>query len=160
MKHTPSPRRGALAILLALVCLPIASAQESLPIAEVWKSPICSCCGDWIAHLHAEGFTVRRHDVGNTQVREHLGMPQHYGSCHTAQVGGYVIEGHVPAEQIKRLLAEKPKATGLSVPDMPIGSPGMDGPAYRGHVDPYQVLLIQSNGSARVFATYEKESPQ
>jgi hypothetical protein len=83
-------------------------------------------------------------------------MPQKFGSCHTALVQGYVIEGHVPVADIQRLLKEKPKALGLSVPGMPIGSPGMDGPAYGGRRDAYQVLLIQRDGSNTVFNTYPR----
>ncbi len=81
-------------------------------------------------------------------------MPQKYGSCHTALVQGYVIEGHVPAEDIRRLLKERPDALGLAVPSMPLGSPGMDGPAYGGRRHPYQVLLVQKDGSAQVFNSY------
>jgi hypothetical protein len=88
-------------------------------------------------------------------VRARFGIPAKYGSCHTGLVGGYVVEGHVPAREIKRLLREKPVARGLSVPGMPIGSPGMDGPAYGGVKDPYDVVLILADGSASVFASYE-----
>lgn len=151
---------SALAALLTLTTMPMANAQAPLPLIEVWKSPSCGCCRDWIDHLQAEGFTVKHHDVGNTQARARLGIPQRYGSCHSAQVGPYAIEGHVPAEQIKRLLAEPVDAIGLAVPGMPIGSPGMDGPAYGNTVDPYQVLLILNDGSARVYATYGKDTPQ
>ena len=161
MTPTIGHRRQILSALLALLTLTliaIAAAQAPLPLVEVWKSPSCGCCGDWIDHLQAEGFTVKRHDVGNTQAREDLGMPQRYGSCHSAKVGRYAIEGHVPAEQIKRLLAEQSDAIGLAVPGMPIGSPGMDGPAYGHQVDPYQVLLILKDGSARVYAAYGNEA--
>jgi hypothetical protein len=82
-------------------------------------------------------------------------MPQKYGSCHTAVVGGYVVEGHVPAREIRRLLRERPTALGIAVPGMPVGSPGMDGPEYNGQVDPYDVLLVQADGRATVFATYD-----
>ena len=81
-------------------------------------------------------------------------MPERYASCHTARVGGYLLEGHVPAADIRRLLAGKPKAIGLAVPGMPVGSPGMDGPAYGGRRDPYDVLLVQGDGKAAVFASY------
>jgi len=87
-------------------------------------------------------------------MRKELGMPENFGSCHTAKVAGYVIEGHVPAKEIHRLLKEKPKALGLSVPEMPIGTPGMDGPEYGGQIDPYNVLLVQRNGSATVYQAY------
>jgi len=88
-------------------------------------------------------------------MRTRLGIAPQYGSCHTARVGGYAIEGHVPAADIRRLLKERPKAIGLAVPGMPVGSPGMDGPAYGGHKDPYDVLLlVGANGDARIFQTY------
>ena len=139
----------------AAALLPImAIAQPSAPLVEVWKSPTCGCCKDWIKHLVANGFRVRAHDKGNVAMRKELGMPEKFGSCHTAKVAGYVIEGHVPAKEIHRLLKEKPKALGLSVPEMPIGTPGMDGPEYGGQIDPYNVLLVQSNGSATVYQAY------
>jgi hypothetical protein len=146
----------ALAVSLAGVSFqprPV-TAQGPAPVVEVWKSPTCGCCNDWIRHLEANGFRVKAYDKGNTGVRAEFGMPSKYGSCHTARVDGYIVEGHVPAREIKRLLREKPAALGLSVPEMPIGSPGMDGPEYGGQVDPYDVLLVQRNGSASVFATY------
>jgi hypothetical protein len=125
------------------------------PLVEVWKSPTCGCCKDWVAHLQSEGFAVRTHDDGNDEARKRLGMPLRYGSCHTAQVGGYAIEGHVPAREIRRLLKEKPAATvGLAVPAMPVGSPGMDGPEYGGRKDPYDVLLVRHGGAASVYQAY------
>jgi hypothetical protein len=87
-------------------------------------------------------------------MRRELGMPEKFGSCHTAKVNGYVIEGHVPAKEIHRLIKEKPTALGLSVPEMPIGTPGMDGPEYGGQIDPYNVLLVQRNGTASVYQAY------
>lgn len=83
-----------------------------------------------------------------------LGMPVKFGSCHTARVNGYVLEGHVPASEVKTLLKERPKALGLAVPSMPVGSPGMDGPEYKGRKDPYDVLLVQTDGSASVYRSY------
>jgi hypothetical protein len=118
------------------------------PTVEVWKSPTCGCCKDWITHMEAAGFHVRVHDSGNTTMRMRLGLPQRLGSCHTALVGGYVVEGHVPAQDVQRLLAEKPAALGLAVPGMPIGSPGMDGPEYGGRREPYEVLLVSGRGDA------------
>ncbi|WVN42775.1 DUF411 domain-containing protein [beta proteobacterium MWH-UniP1] len=126
----------------------------SKPMVEVWKSPTCGCCKDWIKHLEANGFQVKAYDKGNIAMRRELGMPEKFGSCHTAKVNGYVIEGHVPAKEIHRLIKEKPKALGLSVPEMPIGTPGMDGPEYGGQVDPYEVLLVQRNGTATVYQAY------
>lgn len=121
---------------------------------EVWKDPNCGCCHLWVEHLQAQGFKVQVRDVGNTAARKRLGMPEKLGSCHTATVGGYVIEGHVPAADIRRLLKERPAALGLSVPGMPIGSPGMDGPEYQGRKDAYDVLLVQKDGSTRSFQRY------
>ncbi len=123
-------------------------------IMRVWKSPTCGCCVDWITHLEENGITVESFDEGNSEARERLGMPVRYGSCHTGEIGGYAIEGHVPAREILRLLDEKPQAIGLSVPAMPRGSPGMDGPAYGNVVDPYDVLLIGEDGKATVYQSY------
>ncbi len=127
-------------------------AQASL--IEVWKSPTCGCCKDWIAHVQASGFGVKVNETGNTAARARLGIAERFGSCHTAVVGGYAIEGHVPAADIRRLLAERPAAIGLAVPGMPIGSPGMDGPEYRGRRDAYDVLLLRADGTAAVFRRY------
>ena len=153
----PSRRRfvrsmafSALAISLNL---PGRVAAESQSI-KVWKSPTCGCCKDWIKHLESNGFSVTSFDDGNSEARKRLGMPVRYGSCHTGEVEGYAIEGHVPAKDIYRLLDEKPDAIGLSVPAMPRGSPGMDGPAYGDARDPYDVLLIGPDGKARVFQSY------
>ena len=121
------------------------------PLVEVWKSPSCGCCKDWVAHLQASGFRVEVHDSGNTAARARLGVDARFGSCHTAVVAGYAIEGHVPASDIRRLLKERPVAVGLAVPGMPIGTPGMDGPEYKGRKDPYDVLLLQANGTASVY---------
>jgi hypothetical protein len=127
------------------------------PLVRVWKDPNCGCCNDWVTHLKANGFDVQTFDTGNSVARERLGMPQAFASCHTAQVGGYVIEGHVPAADIHRLLREQPKALGLSVPGMPVGSPGMDGPEYGNRRDPYDVLLVQRDGQSLVFASYRQK---
>lgn len=129
-------------------------ALAAAPLVEVWKDPQCGCCKDWVVHLEKNGFRTTLHETGNNAARASLGMPQKFGSCHTARVGGYVIEGHVPAADILRLLREKPQALGLSVPGMPVGSPGMDGPEYQGRKDRYEVLLVQKDGTSRVFQTY------
>ncbi len=121
---------------------------------EVWKDASCGCCGDWITHMEQNGFKVTVHDTGNNAVRARLGLPVKYGSCHTALVGGYVVEGHVPAADVQRLLREKPQALGLAVPGMPIGSPGMDGAAYGGRRDKYDTLLVLRDGSSRVFQSH------
>lgn len=133
--------------------MPGRSSAEDLSI-EVWKSPTCGCCKDWITYLEANGFSVKSYDEGGTEAMIRLGMPFKYGSCHTASIGGYAIEGHVPAREIHRLLEEQPEAIGISVPAMPRGSPGMDGPMYDGVKDPYDVLLIDHNGESSVFQSY------
>ena len=121
----------------------MALAQSALNIT-VNKTPYCGCCKQWMAHLQANGFMVSGKDVDDTApVRASLGMPAKLGSCHTAVINGYVIEGHVPAEDIKRLLKEKPDALGLSVPGMPAGSPGMEG---SGEPEPYTVVLFGAGG--------------
>jgi hypothetical protein len=130
-----------------------AKSAEPLSI-EVWTGPNCSCCHGWIEHLEHSGFDVTAHDGGNSDARARLGMPVQYGSCHTGAVPGYAIEGHVPAREIKRLLAERPDAVGIAVPSMPRGSPGMDGPSYGGVRDPYDVLLVRRDGSAVVYQSY------
>jgi hypothetical protein len=143
---------GALAS--AALAAPLAALSQTKPLVEVWKSPSCGCCKDWVAHLEANGFAAKVNDVGNTGMRGRLGIPAALGSCHTALVGGYAIEGHVPARDIQRLLAERPPAVGLAVPGMPIGSPGMDGPEYGDRRDRYDVLLLRKDGSTVVFASH------
>lgn len=147
-------RRHLLTLGLAWLALPASQAAIPGPLIEVWKGPACGCCKDWVAHLEANGFSVKAHDSGNTDARERLRMPVAYGSCHTALVDGYAIEGHVPAREIRRLLKERPAAVGLAVPAMPVGSPGMDGPAYGGRKDPYDVLLVLRDGNSRVYQAY------
>lgn len=151
----PLRRRFVGALLFAAVAGTAgATDRAAAPLIRVWKSPACGCCKDWIVHLEANGFEAASYDEGNAAARERLGMPVRFGSCHTAEVDGYAIEGHVPAREIHRLLEERPDAIGLSVPAMPRGSPGMDGPAYGGVRDPYDVLLIGHDGKARVFQSY------
>jgi len=152
MKTIDSKRR---ALLAAAAALPLAAQAQQKTEVEVYKTPTCGCCNDWIAHLTANGFSVKPVDVPDTSpIRARFGLPAKYGSCHTAVVAGYVVEGHVPVREIRRLLAERPTAVGIAVPGMPIGSPGMDGPAYQGQKDPYDVLLVQADGSAKVYASY------
>jgi hypothetical protein len=121
---------------------------------DVWKDPSCGCCKDWVAHLEKNGFKATIYETGNNAKRAELGLADKFGSCHTAVIDGYVIEGHVPAADIQRLLKDKPKALGLAVPGMPIGSPGMDGVAYGGRKDPFDVLLVKKDGTSQVFKTY------
>lgn len=145
---TSTNRRHALHLLAAaagMATLPAMAAAPARIAMEVWKDPNCGCCKDWIALMEQAGFAVKVHDVGNNAVRAKLGLPQNLGSCHTALVGGYVVEGHVPAADVHKLLQAKPKALGITVPGMPIGSPGMDGPEYGGRKDPFDVLLVTKN---------------
>lgn len=134
------------------------AAHAQVTAVDVWKDPNCGCCQSWVEHLQANGFRVAVRDVGNTAVRQRLGMPEKLGSCHTATVGAYVIEGHVPAADIQRLLKERPSALGLAVPGMVIGSPGMDGPEYKGRKDAFDVLLVQKDGSTKIFQRYPGKS--
>ena len=135
---------------LTLSSAPLLAADEA-PTVEVYKSPQCGCCGKWAAHLEAHGFKVNTHDMADLPAaRKALGMPDRYASCHSAKVGGYAIEGHVPAGDIRRLLAERPAARGLAVPGMPAGSPGMES----AHPQPYQTLLIGQDGSAGQYARH------
>lgn len=127
------------------------------PTVEVWKTATCGCCHDWVAHMQANGFTVVTHDVSETAKsakRASVGIPVQLGSCHTALVNGYALEGHVPASDVHRLLKERPQAAGLSVPGMPIGSPGMDGPVYGGRKDAYASLLVRRDGSSSIFQAH------
>ena len=144
---------GALAAGLGGMLTAGARAQ-SQPVVEVWKDPNCGCCKDWIAHMERAGFKAIVHDTGNNAARARLGLPLKYGSCHTALVAGYVIEGHVPATDIRRLMREKPKALGLAVPGMPVGAPGMDGPEYKGRKDKFDVLLVAKQGTHKVYQSY------
>ena len=128
-------------------------ANQSLPPAVVHKSPSCGCCALWVDHLRAAGFAVQVHDTDNLNpIKEAVGVPVGKGSCHTTQVGGYFVEGHVPAEDIKRLLAEQPDAKGLVLPGMPMGSPGMEAPD--GSTAPYTVELVARDGSTHPFAKH------
>ncbi len=122
----------------------------------VWKTPNCGCCKDWVIHLREAGFQVVTNDVSDTApIRQKLGLPAKFGSCHTAQVGGYVLEGHVPAQDVKRLLREKPVAMGLAVPGMPVGSPGMEmQDDMLGVRDAFDVVLVNADGSSRIFQSY------
>lgn len=147
---------SAAAAFTAAAALPTwAQTPAALPVLQVWKDPNCGCCQDWVNILQADGFQVQVFDTGNAAVRKRLGMPEKFGSCHTGLIGGYVIEGHVNPREIRRLLAEKPKAIGLAVPGMPVGSPGMDGAVYGDRRDAYDVVLVQTDGTSRVYQNYE-----
>lgn len=144
-------RLGLLKALAPLALLAMAESAAAAATLLVTKSVTCPCCLDWVEHVKKAGFAVQVRsvdDVGPTAKR--LGVPDALRSCHTSQIGGYVIEGHVPAADIKRLLAMKPKATGIAVPGMPVGSPGMD---RSGHKQAYKVFLFDKSGKTRVFAS-------
>ncbi|MES2631853.1 MAG: DUF411 domain-containing protein [Pseudomonadota bacterium] len=149
-------RRNLLSLAVAVaasVTLP-SLAKSSLPLVEVYKNPDCGCCGAWVDHLKASGFDVKVHETPDTApVRKRYGIPDALGSCHTAVVAGYAIEGHVPAADVKRLLSLKPAAAGLSVPGMPVGSPGMEVGSRK---DAFDVLLVDKAGRTRVFSSYAK----
>ncbi|WP_449280141.1 DUF411 domain-containing protein [Luteimonas changyuni] len=127
--------------------------RAALPRMSVHKTPTCGCCGAWVDRMKEAGFTVDVHDMDDLgPVKERLGVPYAKGSCHTAEIGGYVIEGHVPAADIKRLLEEKPDARGLVLPGMPLGSPGMEVP--EGRQQPYTVELVRHDGTTEPFAQH------
>lgn len=158
MKTRSTTRRRFMAGAAMLAAVPAicrAAGTGTPPMVEVWKDPSCGCCKDWVAHLEANGFKVTVHETGNNAARARLRIDRKYGSCHTALAGGYALEGHVPAREIKRLLALRPAAVGLAVPGMPVGAPGMDGAAYGGRKDPFDVLLLAKDGSAQVYQHYE-----
>ncbi|MDX1650613.1 MAG: DUF411 domain-containing protein [Myxococcota bacterium] len=151
-------------LLFVLVLLVAASAagEEGLregasrrapipPDVTVYKTPTCGCCTEWARHLEAHGFPVRLRDVTDLEaVKRRLGVPDQARACHTALVGGYVVEGHVPAEDVTRLLDEAPPILGLAVPGMPRGSPGMEGP----HPEAYEVRVLDDTGLGAVFSRH------
>ena len=135
------------------VSAPTTTTAEALPVVEVYKNATCGCCKDWVKHLEANGFSVQAHDVDNLlPYKDQAKLGAGMGSCHTAFVNGYAIEGHVPARDIKRLLLEKPDVSGLTVPRMPIGSPGME--VEGKSADAYQVLSYKDGKEVGVFADY------
>jgi hypothetical protein len=148
----------ALAVAFITLALTTAAARISppdtaakKPIITVYKDPGCGCCKSWIAHLVKHGYRVNVKDTpAMTEIKRTLGVPTALTACHTGMVNGYLIEGHVPAADIDRLLAQKPRVAGLAVPGMPMGSPGMEGgPAQR-----YQVLTFDKSGKTTVFASH------
>ena len=125
------------------------AADPSLPEVLVYKSPTCGCCNGWVEHMRAAGFTVDARDVSDLMsVKRDAGVPVAMSSCHTTLIDGYVVEGHVPAEQVKRLLADRPEIAGIAAPGMPAGSPGMEGP----NAQPYEVFSFDADGRTEVFA--------
>ena len=131
----------------------ISSADGDGSTVVVYKSPTCGCCSDWIAHMEKSGFTVEVHDIADVgPVKREMGIGQSLWSCHTAKVGDYVLEGHVPADQVVRMLAEKPAIRGLAVPGMPIGSPGMDEGYDPSTWQDYDVVAFDAQGGTSVYA--------
>ena len=141
---------------LGIVAVGLAAAGRATiagTVVDVYKSPTCGCCGKWVEHLRGNGFTVKVNEVKDVDAfRARAGVPAALASCHTALIGGYVVEGHVPAADIHKLLAERPKAFGLAVPGMPQGAPGMDSP----HAPGYEVLLFQADGATGVYHSYPR----
>lgn len=136
-------RRSALGLTAALLAFPRSSASAEKREILVHKDPNCGCCSGWVRHLEKAGFTVKVDEVRNLHIiRRRLGVPSDLAACHTAEVNGYVLEGHVPAAAVRRLLEERPNAAGLAVPGMPAGSPGMEG----GAPDKYEVVLFGASG--------------
>lgn len=152
-----SPMRKTL-IALGIACafFPLAAAPASrlaspAPLVTVYKDPDCGCCKAWVEYLKKHGYRVEAKDTRDmNEIKKNLGVPKALAGCHTAVVGGYIIEGHVPAEDIDRLLKQKPKIAGLAVPGMPAGSPGMEGPPPVR----YRVLAFQRSGKTAVFAKH------
>ena len=145
-------RRTILGMLLASLPAAACAQQTKATTLTVYKSPYCGCCSEWVEHLRASGFNpVVREMEDVSPVADKLGVPTKLRSCHTATIGGYFVEGHVPASDIRKLLSERPKARGISVPGMPAGSPGME---QSGHAEPFTTVLISLNGTARPFARH------
>jgi len=137
----------ALAMILAISSGAAPRAQRTAPSVTVYKSPTCGCCSKWVDHMRANGFEVTATNVEDmAAVKQKYGVPEKAGSCHTSLVGGYVIEGHVPADLVKRLLAERPKVVGLAVPGMPASAPGMDIPGQ-----PYTIVGFDKAGQLTVY---------
>jgi hypothetical protein len=142
---------AVLAIVMFTWVAPNIALAQRTPVVTVYKSPTCGCCEDWVKHLESNGFRVNAHNVDDLdRIKRNLGVRPQYASCHTAIAGGYTIEGHVPADDIKRLLSERPNGRGLAVPGMPGGSPGMESAPKQ----PYATLLIDDRGGATVFAQH------
>ncbi|MBK9078883.1 MAG: DUF411 domain-containing protein [Hyphomicrobium sp.] len=144
--------RSLISLALLVTMAGVAGAAEQ---GEVLRSPTCECCHAWVEHMKSNGFDLTMKDLPRSELNQQkarLGMGGKYASCHTAKIGGYVIEGHVPAADVQRLLETKPDAIGLSVPGMPIGSPGME---VDGRQDAYDVLLVKKDGSSEVFTRHE-----
>jgi hypothetical protein len=147
-------RRQFLALSAASAVVPW-SVSASVDELTIWKSPTCGCCQKWAAHMRSDGFTVTVHDVEQTELeatKERFAVPENLRSCHTAQIDGYIIEGHVPASDVRLLLSFAPQVSGLAVPGMPIGSPGME---MGNDVETFATYTFDKNGDIRLFAKHE-----
>ena len=143
-----------------LVLLTATSAAEAGQKGDVWRTPSCGCCMAWVDHMRAGGFDLTVSDLPRSELnakKSVLGVAGKFAGCHTAKIGDYVIEGHVPAADVQRLMSEKPDAIGLSVAGMPAGSPGMEA---GGSSEPYDVLLIKKDGSSEIFGHYGGAAPK
>lgn len=148
-------RRIPLILAVILLVFPALSttAQDRAPVIEVYKEATCGCCAKWVDHLRSHGFTARATDTAKLDdLKASRGVPRQLRSCHTAIVAGYVVEGHVPAADVQRLLRERPAVAGIAVPGMPIGSPGMEVPGMK--AQPFEVIAFGKDGSTRVFASH------
>lgn len=155
MRRREFLRIGAGTAALALVPGSMAAQARAtdLPLMTIYKSETCLCCEKWVDHVKAAGFKTSVHNRDPMEpLKDELAIPRHVRSCHTALVGGYLIEGHVPAADIKRMLKEQPKLMGLAVPGMPVGTPGMDQPGIP--AEPYHVVAFQKAGTTSVYAKY------
>lgn len=146
---------GAFVILAAGIVAAQTKPVSSRPSAMVYKTSTCGCCKLWVDHLRANGFTVEAKDVSSTEVRavsKAAGLPDNGVSCHTAKIGNYVVEGHVPAADIQRMLKEKPAIAGIAAPGMPMGSPGME---QGGMKEPYDVVAFTKDGKMTVYSKHK-----
>jgi hypothetical protein len=150
-------RNAVIAVVVAAAAaFGIVAAQQqrpSAPLLEVFKTPTCGCCSQWVEHMRSNGFTVRTTDLNDlSEIKRSRGVPDQVQSCHTGVVNGYVVEGHVPANDVHRLLKEKPAVAGIAVGGMPVGSPGMEVPGTKGQ--PFNVMSFDKSGAIRVFAKH------
>lgn len=149
--------RHLMIALAAVLSLSLGAARADQPEStklEVWKSPACGCCSKWASHMEANAYHVTTNDVSQSaldRIKREAGIGDDLAACHTARIGGYVVEGHVPAEAVTRLLKEKPDAVGITVPGMPVGSPGME---FGDEKEVYEVLLVKKDGTTEVFSRH------
>ena len=147
----PSASSAGAPRAVATSAAPSSSAAVGDPTLVVYKTPTCGCCKGWVKAMENAGFKVEVHDLADlSSIKHAAGVPSELEACHTARIGGYVVEGHVPAEDIRRLLANRPDVAGIATPGMPVGSPGMEGP-YKDH---YDVVTFDGIGRTTVFASH------